>query len=131
MTLRQYLAIMSFATLLCTLAWGMVVWNVDPYRDSQLGLILFYITFFFSLMGIISLFSFGLYRLVTKSDYPLFRFVQKSFRNGVVGASFVLFLLILQVFNILNIWTGIMLLIVVLSISFFQLSSRAHDKPQS
>jgi len=109
-------------------AWAMVLFNVDPSRDSQLGLIFFYITLFFSLLGLISLINFGLYRLVTKSDYPLFRLVQKSFRNGVIGSSLILTMLFLQVLNILNIWTGVMLLILFLSISFFKLSTRAHEK---
>lgn len=128
MTLKQYLIIMTMATIMCLGAWAMVLFNVDPSRDSQLGLIFFYITLFFSLLGLISLINFGLYRLVTKSDYPLFRLVQKSFRNGVIGSSLILTMLFLQVLNILNIWTGVMLLILFLSISFFKLSTRAHEK---
>ncbi len=128
MTLKQYLIIMGMATLMCLAAWGMVVLNVDPTRDSRLGLIFFYITLFFSLLGLISLINFGLYRMVTKSDYPLFRLVQKSFRNGVIGSLLILTMLFLQVLHILNIWTGIMLIILFLSISFFKLSTRAHEK---
>lgn len=128
MNLKQYLAIMCIATLMCVAAWGVVLFNVDPLTDSRLGHAFFYITFFFSLLGAISLINFGLYRLVTKSDYPLFRLVQKSFRNGVTGAILILLLLFLQVMNILNIWTGIMLIILFLSISFFRLSTRAHEK---
>lgn len=128
MTLKQYLIIMGMATLMCLLAWGMVVINVDPTRDSRLGLIFFYITLFFSLLGLISLINFGLYRMVTKSDYPLFRLVQKSFRNGIIGSVLILTMLFLQVLHILNIWTGIMLIILFLSISFFKLSTRAHEK---
>lgn len=128
MTLKQYIIIMVLATLMCFAAWGIVLFNIDPERDSTIGQVFFYITLFFSLLGTISLMNFGLYRLVTKSDYPLFRLVQKSFRNGVIGATLLIVMLFLQALNILNLWTGLMLLILVLSISFFKLSTRAHEK---
>lgn len=128
MTLKQYIVLMSIATLLCFSAWGVVVMNIDPVHDSQIGIIFFYITLFFSLVGAISLLNFGLYRMITKSDYPLFRLVQKSFRNGVLGSAIMISILILQAMNILNLWTGVILLVLFLSISFFKLSTRAHEK---
>lgn len=128
MTLKQYILLMSIATLLCFSAWGVVVMNIDPLHDSQIGIIFFYITLFFSCVGAISLLNFALYRMITKSDYPLFRLVQKSFRNGIFGSSLLIGMLILQAMNILNLWTGIILLILFLSISFFKLSTRAHEK---
>lgn len=128
MTLRQYLLIMVLSTFMCLAAWGIVIFNIDPERDSSVGHIFFYVTLFFSLVGTISLINFGLYRLVTKSDYPLFRLVQKSFRNGVIGSILLIFMLWLQVMNILNLWTAAMLIILFLSISFFKLSTRSHEK---
>lgn len=128
MTLKQYILLMSIATFLCFAAWGVVVFNIDPVKDSSVGIVFFYITLFFALVGAISIINFGLYRLITKSDYPLFRLVQKSFRNGVLGSALLISMLVLQAMNILNIWTGIILLILFLSISFFKLSTRAHEK---
>ncbi len=119
---------MVLATLLCLSAWGIVLFNIDPERDSNIGHIFFYITLFFSLVGTISLLNFGLYRMVTKSDYPLFRLVQKSFRNGMIGSTLVICMLWLQVLHILNIWTGAMFIILFLSIAFFKLSTRSHEK---
>lgn len=128
MTLKQYLLIMSLATLMCLFAWGIVIFNIDPERDSKIGHVFFYVTLFFSLLGTISLINFALYRLVTKSDFPLFRLVQKSFRNGVTMSIIIMGLLFLRVFDILNIWTGLVLIILFLSVSFFRLSTRAHEK---
>lgn len=128
MTLKQYLLIMSMATLMCLFAWGIVIFNIDPERDSKIGHVFFYVTLFFSLLGTISLINFALYRLVTKSDFPLFRLVQKSFRNGVMMSIILMSLLFLRVFDILNIWTGLILIILFLSVSFFRLSTRAHEK---
>ena len=128
MTLKQYLIIMFLATLMCFGASGIVLFNIDPQKDNAIGFLFFYTTLFFGLVGTISLMNFGLYYMVTKSNYPLFRLVERSFRNGVIGATLVLSMLFLQALNILNLWTGLILFILVLSISFFKLSTRAHEK---
>ena len=61
MNLRQYLAIMGMATALCWVSWIFVLFNIDPFLDTGLGFFFFYLTFFFALIGSLSIIVFILY----------------------------------------------------------------------
>lgn len=126
MNLRQYLTIMGFATILCYSALGMVLFNIDPFRDETLGLVFFFVTAFFSLLGTFSVISFFLYHWFSEEDIPMYRFVQRSFRNGVVASIIILSVLFLQFKSLLNIWTGGLFALIVLSFILFSLSTRGQ-----
>lgn len=115
MNLRQYLATMLFATILCWIAWGFVVLNVDPFQTVSLGFIFFYVSLGLALLGTISLVVFGGYYFFSKQDVPLFRFVQLSFRQSVLVSLFAIMALYLQGKDWLSFWNGAVL------ISFFLL----------
>lgn len=124
MTLRQYIAIMFFATLLGWVAWIFVILNVDPFRDSTLGFFFFYMSLFFSLIGTVSLFSFLLTQIFRKDDVPMYRYVQKSFRIGLFLSGILIALLFLQGKEILTKWNTILLLFIVVTITCFFLSTK-------
>ena len=86
MTLRQYIAIMSIATLLCWMAWGLVLFNVDPFEASVVGHTFFYVSFFLSLLGTLSLLLFGLMYFFSRHTHPLFHYVRQSFHQGALAA---------------------------------------------
>lgn len=119
MTLRQYITTMIFATLLCWVAWGFVIINVDPFEVNALGFVFFYVSFFLALLGTISLIIFFVYRFFASRDLPLFRYVQISFRQALVISVFLVGFLYLQGRGYLNLWNGSLLgTIFVLFISF-------------
>ncbi len=119
MTLRQYIVTMLFATLLCWVALGFVVINVDPFQTNVLGFVFFYVSLFLALLGTISLIIFLVYRLFASRDLPLFRYVQISFRQALVVSVFLIAFLYLQGISYLNMWNGLLLgTIFILFISF-------------
>lgn len=130
MTLRQYILIMFLATLLCWVAWGFVIFNVDPFRDSTLGFFFFYTSLFFALIGSISLLVFLFFQVLKKSDRPMYRYVQQSFRVGLIVSGIISLLLFLQGRNILTKWNSILLLFIFVTIVCFFLSTRyfAHKE---
>lgn len=118
MTLRQYLIIMAFATILCWTSWIFVIINIDPFQGGILEFSFFYITLYFSLLGTNSLLIFAVYRIFTRS-LPLFRYVQKSFRESLLFSTFIVFILFLQGMNWLTVWNfGILLVLSILIVSF-------------
>ncbi len=82
MNLRYYLATMALATTLCWLSWIYVLINVDPFETSWVGLGFFFVSLFLASVGTWSLILFGLYYYWYRADWPLFRYVQKSFRDA-------------------------------------------------
>ena len=70
MSLRQYLFVMAFATILCWVSFGMVTANIDPYQGSAIGFGFFYISLFFALIGTITIASFVGYRMFSRSGLP-------------------------------------------------------------
>lgn len=124
MNLRQYLTIMVFATLLGWVAWIFVVFNVDPFQDSTLGFFFFYVSLFFSLIGTVSLLAFLITQIFRKSDTPMYRYVQKSFRIGLSLSGIVIFLLFLQGKEILTKWNSVLLLFIAVTITCFFLSTK-------
>lgn len=128
MTLRQYIIIMSVATLLCWLSWGFVLLNVDPFKDNGMGFLFFYITLFFSLVGTVSLIGFGIVQWVSTQYRPMYRHVQLSFLVGVLLSLILILLLFLQgkaMLNILNIgiFAGSLVFILLFKLSL-RLSNR-------
>ena len=126
MTLRQYLRVMILATILCWFALGMVIINIDPFATGESGFFFFYASLFLSLVGTLSLVIFLLYHWFNRSSLPLYRYVQKSFRDGMGGAAGLILLLFLQGHGLLRVWNVVLFAVVLIGVL---LLSRA--KPQS
>ncbi len=119
MTLRQYLFTMICGTILCLVAWFFVLSNVDPYEANAVGFFFFYASTFLGIMGLSSLVFFFVYRFFAREALPLFKYVQKSFRESTVFAFFSTLLLFLQAHSLLKLWNLIILCILfVLYMSF-------------
>lgn len=119
MTLKQYLTIMFIATTLCWVSWVFVLINVDPFVDTGAGMIFFYVTLLFSLVGTMSLFSFLLVQSFWRNKYPMYRAVKKTFSFGFVSAVILLSILFLQGQGLLELWNIVLLLIIISGSLFF------------
>ena len=101
---------MILATLMCWVAWGFVIVNVDPFTASKLSFLFFYASFFLGLLGTVSVLAFFVYRLIDRGSLPLFRYVQLSFRQALVISLFATIMLYMQGKAWLSLWTGLLLL---------------------
>lgn len=124
MSLRQYLFVMAFATILCWVSFGMVTANIDPYQGSAIGFGFFYISLFFALIGTITIASFVGYRMFSRTGLPMFRYVKKSFRNGMFFSVIALAIMYLQIHALLNLWNFTLFLLVVALIISFSVSTK-------
>ncbi len=116
MTIRQFLTIIVFATLVCWMSWGVVLWNVDPFEASAFHMVGFYVTLFLALSGTIATGLYGWYHFFGDVQVPVFRYVKKSATQGAYIAGTCVILLILQGLAFFNPWT---VLLVILLIAFF------------
>ena len=115
MTIRSYLWGMRLSTLIALVALGLVMYYVNPLRDGILGQTLFYVSLFFSITGLATLFLFWLRRKFANNE-TVYLNVGVSFRQGVLIALAVSVMLLLQSFRLLVWWdaglviTGILLI---------------------
>ncbi len=130
MTFRQYLIIMTTATILCWAAWVIVLFNVDPFHAGLLNFIFFYFSLFLALLGTISLSSIFVFHFWSKSDELLFRYVKRSFRYGFITSLLLIALLYFQASGLLNYWNlGALILIIILFALFIWSSHNGKKNP--
>lgn len=104
MSLRQYLLIMTLGAILCWVAWGMVIMNVDPFQEALMGFVFFYFSLFLALLGTFSLFSFLFYYYFSSTEILLFKAVERSFVWAFLISFILVFLLFLQGQGYLRWW---------------------------
>ena len=121
MTIRAYLWGMRFSTLAALAALGLVVKYINPIRDGLLGQGLFYVSLYFTVTGIATLFLFWLRRTFSKNG-AVQENVGVSFRQGALIAVAVCALLVLQSFRLLVWWDGGIVVAGVLLIELWFLS---------
>lgn len=123
MTLKNYLTVMSFLTLICFGIFIFVAITVDPNSTNWLGFLLFYSSLFIALVGLITLIGF-LIRFVFLKQGLAFNLVKLSFRQSFVLSLFLILGLFLQA-NALLTWLNLVFLIAGFSIlEVFLISSR-------
>ncbi|MBI5731807.1 MAG: hypothetical protein HY982_00405 [Candidatus Magasanikbacteria bacterium] len=124
MSLKHYLIFMGAATLLCWLAWIMVVWGVNPGGAGTGGFFLFYISFFLALLGTLSLAGFVIRIIFRPPGQPHFRTVKKAFRQSIFFAGLLVCAFFLQSQRLLNWWNVIALVAAFVFFELFFLSRR-------
>ena len=126
MSLRLYLLIMSVMTVLCWLAFGYVVWTVNPEATNLTGFGLFYLSFFLSICGTASIAGF-LIRFVFLRHELIINTVKIAFRQSFLFAGFIVAALLMSSHSLLT-WLNLLILIVGLSVLEFFLLSYGRNR---
>lgn len=126
MTLKKYLNLMSILTIICWLAWVFVIFFVNPEETGLIGFVLFYFSLFLAILGTAAIIGF-LIRTRFNTG-PVFKQVETSFRQGIWLSLLVVGLFLLQNLGILRWWNGLFLLLFLMFLEFFFLSSRKQYK---
>jgi len=124
MTLRQYLFLMFLGTMMCSVAWLFIVFNIDPTNADSFSFIFFYASLFLSLLGFVSIISLWIKIKLLKSEEVVFRHVKRTFRQGAITATLVVALLLLQQYRYLTWWNLIIFVILGILIEMIIFSSR-------
>lgn len=129
MTLKKYLNLMMILTVICWLAWVAVLFYINPEETGLIGFVLFYFSLFLAVLGTASVLGFIL--RVRFNQGPVFKQVEVSFRQGIWLGLLVIGLLLLKETALLRWWNGVFLLLFLIFLEFFFLSSckKYHPLP--
>lgn len=118
MSIRRYLILMTFATIVSWSSWAIVLFTIDPTASQPLALFLFFGSFFFALTGTFALLGFGLRAQFVKHR-ALFEQIGVSFRQGLLLSLLLVGLLLLQGERYLTWWNALFLLLCIVLLEFF------------
>lgn len=121
MSLHKYLKLMSILTGICWLAWLLVLFFISPNKIGLIGFILFYFSLFLAIIGSISILGFIIRIRLGKK--PVFRQVEISFRQGIWISVLVICILILQGLHLLRWWNALFLVLFLVFLELFFLTS--------
>lgn len=112
MSLRNYIVLMLFGTLACTLILLAVIFFFEPI--NVWAVVFFYTSLFLTLLGFFSLI--GLFvRLIFTKDTLVFKKVTTSFRQGIWFSLLIVICLYLNRIDLL-IWKNVLILVVALAL---------------
>ena len=126
MTIKQYLYLMAFSTLICWVAFVFVLFNIDPAQAGVLGFGFFYISLFLGIVGLFSIFGFLIKRRRVQQDDAVFRQVKKTFNQGILFGIFTVLALMLRQFGLLYWWNGIFIILLYILVEGVILSNRKY-----
>ncbi len=121
MTLKKYLNLMAVLTLISWIAWVCVLLFIHPEYNGLLGLILFYFSLFLSILGTGSLL--GLFIRIRLGKKPIFKQVGVAFRQALIFSVLVVAILVLESIDLLFWWNTLFLVVFLVFVEYFFLTS--------
>ncbi len=126
MTLKSYIFVMLFSTILAWTGLFLVLGKIDPRETVWTGFLLFYITLFVSLSGFFSLVGLLIRILVLKREL-MFRMVARSFRQSLLYSFLVVASFFLKSQELLTWWNLLLLILILTLIEYFSLTMRRKE----
>ncbi|MFA6096458.1 MAG: hypothetical protein WC788_02400 [Candidatus Paceibacterota bacterium] len=121
MTLRTYLTLNVLSTIICFVAWALIVLNVDPNNTGFPGLVVFYLSLFFALSGLFSFLGFWARRKIVLNKAE-FSQVGISFREGVLLSFMFVGMLFLKSIELLNTYNAALFIFGISLLEFYFMS---------
>jgi len=125
MTTKQFIIIMLAVTAVCGGAFALVLFFINPKTTGALGFLLFYLSLFFALTGLLSLLGFYV-RCVFTRKFQEFEQAQISFRQAAFFGIIVSVSLLLQSQQLLNWLNAVILVFLLTIIEFFIISLKRN-----
>jgi len=119
---------MITATLLCWVAFCVVLYSINPFETILLGFLLFYISLFLAAVGTLSLLGFTFRYIFNKNAFITSQVVV-SFRQAVLFATLIVISLYLQSQNLITWWNLLILIIllIVIESSFIGIGNKMNS----
>ncbi|HOZ36665.1 MAG TPA: hypothetical protein PLR18_02445 [bacterium] len=124
MSLKKYLFLMVFATILCWTAWAFVLFFINPKTAGTTGLIFFYSSLFLGLFGLFSIFGFVIRWLIGQKILAYQR-AKTAFRQGAMFALLLTGSLFLQSQRLLVWWNTLLFIFLLSVVEYFFLTVKA------
>jgi hypothetical protein len=128
MTFRSFLLFMLGGTLIAIGAWVFVMSSVNPYDATLADMVLFYLTLFMSLIGILSLLG-SLYRvLLLRRRSVISREVNVAFRHAIFLSIAAIMSMILLTQGVFHWWILFVLILILSVFEFVALKIQQADR---
>lgn len=128
MKLKPFIFLILIGTLLSWIAWGFVLYSVDPFLADTVGFVFFYTSLTAALIGTLSLVLLLMYTKLFPIDIPVYRVVSRSLRDGAIVSALLVLGLFLQGMQLLTIWNiGIFAVLALLLLSFYLTLQGQHS----
>ena len=114
---------MTLITLVCWVAWLVVLFYLNPFEAGFVGLLLFYISLFFALFGSFALLGFFL-RVWFSKEQIIFRHLGIATRQSLWFSVLLVSTLLLQGSGFIRWWNILLLIIFLTLLEFFFLSRK-------
>lgn len=124
MNLSTYLTGIGISTTLCWIAWALTLINVDPYTSGMWGILSFFISLFFAMVGTLSFIGFYIRLWFTSNEY-YYENITISFRQAILASLCLVGILGLQALKIFNLFNGILMVLSVVLLEFYFLARRS------
>ena len=111
------------------LAWGWVLFSIDPFATNFVGFLLFYLTFFLSFTGTVAILGF-FFRKVRLNEHPNFHLVAISFRQSLIISVLFTSLLVLQGLGWLTLWLVLIFFLIAIIIETIILARQKRSTPE-
>ena len=121
MTLRQYLILMTFCTVVSWAVWGTVVSLVDPDTGGIIGVLFFYTSLGLALVGTNSIIGLLIRSRLNRTEL-ISRLAAISFRQALWFSFVIILAMILQSYRMLTWWIMAIVVLVLVITEFFFLS---------
>ncbi|NMB48747.1 hypothetical protein GYA13_04945 [Candidatus Kuenenbacteria bacterium] len=122
MSLKKYLFLMVFATVLCWTAWAFVLFFINPETAGTTGMIFFYGSLFLGLFGLFSILGFVIRHVIGKRIVA-YQQAKTAFRQGAMFALLLTGSLFLQGQRLLVWWNTLLFIFLLSVIEYFFLTS--------
>jgi len=127
MTFKDYLIVMSIASVAAWMAWLVVFVSTDPSRAGLVSLTFFYLTLAIALVGTLSIIGAGI-RTWRKKDEVISRNVTRSLRQAILFTSLLIISLILLSAELFTWWIILLVMLILTLIELAFLSSSRQKR---
>lgn len=131
MSVARYFILIAIGTVVCWVAWILVLININPFSAGIIGMISFYLSMLLALIGTFFLAGFGFRTLIHRSKRDPFQHVGISARQSILLAVLLVGALILQGERVFSWWAAAFLLAALIFLEFFFLIQNEPHEPQN
>ncbi|MFA6410416.1 MAG: hypothetical protein WCW26_02455 [Candidatus Buchananbacteria bacterium] len=123
MRFKLFLGLIVFGTILAWLSWGMVIFYFDPGQAGFTGVILFFVSLFLALSGLLFLLIDLVKAKLAKDQLLLYR-IRVSIRHSILFTVIVLGWALLKSQSLLRWWNFLLLVLALTVLEFFFISTQ-------
>jgi len=118
MTVKNFLQAIGIATFFCFLCLILIILNINPYRATALGFVLFFLSLFFFLTGIFILLLFFIKIKFIEPGTPIANLIS-SIRQSFFLSFLLVGLLILKGLRVLDLWNAVLFILAIILIECY------------